>query len=253
MTTRDRGEGPANGARPDPILRQEALYVQIAGQVRSLIVSRQLQPGQRLPAERHLAQMLGVSRVPVREAMRTLSEQGLVEVRRGQGMFVASESLEMAVDRLTTMVLDQRNTLTELFAVRRLLEPSSARWAAVSADVGTALALRALVDEMRRAGAEDASNFERIEECDTKLHIEIARASGNRVLLRIMEAIRDLHRQQLETSQRYRDRVVQTVKDHGRIVEAIAAGDPVEAAAAMVDHLANSEAATNARLDESNG
>lgn len=235
-----------------PVLHQEALYEQIAGHVRGLIMSRRLRPGARLPAERQLAQILGVSRVPVREAMRTLSEQGLVEVRRGQGMYVASASLETAVDRIAKMVLDQRNTLTDLFAVRRLIEPASARWAASTGDPVAAFALRSIVEDMRRDGIDDPSNFERIEECDTRLHVEIARASGNRVVLRTMEAIRDLHRQQLETSLRYRDRVSETVHDHSRIVEAIAAGEPAEAAAAMVDHLANSEAATIARLDESN-
>src|SRR3954471_17291070 len=97
-----------------PVFGQEALYKRIAAHVRELIESEQLQPGERLPAERDLARMLGVSRVPIREAMRTLAAQGLVEIRRGQGMFVALQSVDATVDQLTSALLQQRDLLEEL-------------------------------------------------------------------------------------------------------------------------------------------
>jgi GntR family transcriptional regulator, transcriptional repressor for pyruvate dehydrogenase complex len=242
------------GAKEDaprfPLFHHEALYQRIAGHVRDLIVSEQLQPGERLPAERDLARMLGVSRVPIREAMRTLAAQGLVEIRRGQGMFVASNSVEATVDHLTNALLKQRDLLAELFAVRRLLEPASAQWAAARCDPGAVSRIEGLVEDMEQAGASNPPNYELIGERDTQLHIEIAVASENRVLVRIMQAIQDLHGEQLQTSLRYSDRVHETIKDHRRLVSAIAAGDPVEARSAMIDHLANSEAATMARIED---
>jgi GntR family transcriptional repressor for pyruvate dehydrogenase complex len=242
-------EPDAAAAARFPQLRHEALYQRIANHVRDLIVSEQLQPGERLPAERDLARMLGVSRVPIREAMRTLAAQGLVEIRRGQGMFVASTSVDATVDELTSALLKQRDLLAELFAVRRLLEPASAQWAAARRDPEDLERLERLVADMRRAGEQDPPDYETIGERDTQLHVEIAAASDNRVLVRIMQAIQDLHREQLETSLRYRDRVQSTLKDHAQIVRAIAAGDPVEARSAMLDHLANSEAAAMARIE----
>ena len=217
--------------------------------MRELIVTHQLLPGERLPAERDLARMLGVSRVPVREAMRTLAAQGLVEIRRGRGMFVASSSVEATVDELTKELLKQRDLLSELFAVRRLLEPASAQWAAARATEEDVATLVRLTDDMEAAGKEDPPNFERIGERDTQLHVQIAEVAENRVLVRIMQAIQDLHREQLETSLRYRDRVHETLHDHHRLVNAIAAGDPVEAREAMFDHLRNSERATMARIE----
>ena len=230
-------------------LRHEALYQRIANHVRELIESQQLQPGERLPAERDLARMLGVSRVPIREAMRTLAAQGLVDIRRGQGMFVATSSVEATVQELTQVLLKQHDLLAELFAVRRLLEPASAQWAAARADGEAIASLRQLIADMETADATDPPDYDTIGNRDTRLHVEIAAASENRVLKRMMQALQDLHMEQLETSLRYRDRVHETLKDHKRIVNAIAAGDPVEARSAMLDHLANSEAATMARLE----
>jgi GntR family transcriptional regulator, transcriptional repressor for pyruvate dehydrogenase complex len=245
----DAAPEPAAGSERFPVFRQEALYRRIAQHVRELIETKQLQPGERLPAERELARMLGVSRVPIREAMRTLSAQGLIEIRRGQGMFVASSSVDATVDQLTNALLKQRDLLAELFAVRRLLEPASAQWAAARRESDDLANLERLLEDMRQAGERNPPDYDTIGERDTQLHVEIAAASDNRVLVRIMQAIQDLHREQLETSLRYRDRVHDTLKDHRRIVRAIAAGDPVEARTAMLDHLANGEAATMARIE----
>ena len=82
-----------------------------------------------------------------------------------------------------------------------------------------------------------------------ELHIHIASSARNRVLVRIMQAIQDLHREQIETSLRYRDRVHETLDDHRRIVNAIQAGDPVQAGQAMTEHLDRSEAASMARIE----
>jgi GntR family transcriptional repressor for pyruvate dehydrogenase complex len=232
-----------------PELQRQALYQRIANHVRDLISSEQLHPGERLPAERELARMLGVSRVPIREAMRTLAAQGLIEIRRGQGTYVASTSVDATVDRLTHALLEQRDLLSELFAVRRLLEPASAHWAAMRRDPAHVAALESLLDEMRQAAEADPLDYDAVGQIDTELHVRVAAGSANRVLLRIMEAVQDLHREQIETSVRYRGRLETTLRDHSRILSAIAAGDPVEARAAMVDHLTTSEAATMARIE----
>ena len=239
--------------RPDdarfPRLKQEgALYKRIAEHVHELIVSEQLRPGDRLPAERELAEMLGVSRVPIREAMRSLAAQGLIEVRRGRGMFVA-ERIDAAVDEFTLTLLRHRDVLAELFAVRRLLEPASAQWAAVRAQPDEIEGMRRSVGEMEMLGEQDPPEYDAFGDRDVELHIHIAAAGHNRVLLRIMQAIQDLHRDQIETSLRYRDRVHETLDDHRRIVAAIEAGDPVLAGWAMSEHLERSEAASMARIE----
>lgn len=232
-----------------PNLDRGMLYKRIAGHVRGLIESRELRPGDRLPTERELASLLGVSRVPIREAMRTLAAQGLIEVRRGRGMFVAEPGIGPAIDELATVLLRQRGLFHELFAVRRLLEPPSAQWAAVRAQDHEIQNLIRLVDEMELAGTGPRPDFETIGLRDMQLHVSISICSGNRVMVRLLQAIQDLHREQLETSLRYSGRVAKTIADHRRIVDAIAVRDPVEAYSAMVDHLANSEVAAMRRLE----
>ena len=236
-----------------PSLGQEALYKRIATHVRELIENRELEPGERLPPERELARMLGVSRIPVREAMRTLAAQGLIEIRHGQGTFVAPRGVEAAVQELAGALLHQRHTFEELFAVRRLLEPASAQWAATRAGPAEVERLSRALDEMEAACAAEPPDYETIGEHDAQLHVQVAAATANRVLLRIMQAIQDLHEQQLETSLRFRGRLDRTLADHRRIVAAIAAGDPVEAGGAMLDHLDRGEAAALAGIDGLDG
>jgi len=69
-------------------VRPRRIYEDIVRQIQGLIAERQLQPGDRLPSERELAELLSVSRASVREALRVLSAMGLVEVRSGDGTFV---------------------------------------------------------------------------------------------------------------------------------------------------------------------
>jgi GntR family transcriptional repressor for pyruvate dehydrogenase complex len=246
------GQAAAGGlAAHFPVFGQEALYKRIAAHVRELIETKQLQPGERLPAERDLARMLGVSRVPIREAMRTLAAQGLIEIRRGQGMFVAVQAVDATIDQLTSALLQQRDLLEELFAVRMLLEPASAQWAAARGEPEEIAELRKTFADMTRAAEREPPDYEELGERDTQLHVQIAETSNNRVLVRIMQAIQDLHRQQIESSLRYRDRLDSTLRDHERIVRAIAAGDPVRARSAMLDHLAEAEAAAMARIEGS--
>jgi GntR family transcriptional regulator, transcriptional repressor for pyruvate dehydrogenase complex len=150
-----------------PTLEQQgALYERIAEHVRGLIEAEKLQPGERLPSERKLAEMLGVSRVPVREAMRILAAQGLVEIRRGQGVHVLSPDLNRTVDELTGVLLKQRDLLLELLAVRQLLEPPSAGWAADRAENGDRQDFERIVNEMEAASKADPPDYTTISERD---------------------------------------------------------------------------------------
>jgi GntR family transcriptional repressor for pyruvate dehydrogenase complex len=226
------------------------LYERTVAQLTELISERKLGPGDRLPTERELAQMLGVSRVPVRDAIRTLAAQGRVEVRRGSGTYVAARGMDATVEQ-AAIALESEDVFVDLFAVRRLLEPAAAQWAANRIDPEDAAKLERLVSEMEAVGRARTPDLNRIADLDSKFHVAVAAAGKNRVLLRLMEAIQDLHREQLETSSRYRGRLAETITDHRRIVDSLVARDPVGASLAMTDHLARSEAAHVKRLESS--
>jgi GntR family transcriptional regulator, transcriptional repressor for pyruvate dehydrogenase complex len=226
------------------------LYERTVRELTELISDRNLGPGDRLPTERELARMLGVSRVPVRDAIRTLAAQGRVEVRRGSGTFVAARGMEAAVEQAAT-ALQSEDVFADLFAVRRLLEPAAAQWAANRIDADGAARLEQLVSDMEAVGRGRTPDLNRMADLDAEFHVAVAAAGGNRVLLRLMEAIQDLHREQLETSSRYRGRLAETITDHRRIVDSVVARDPVGASLAMTDHLARSETAHFKRLESS--
>jgi DNA-binding FadR family transcriptional regulator len=160
------------------ISRPRRLYEQIAGQIGSFIHEEQLKPGMRLPAERDLAQQLGVSRPSVREALIALEAAGLVETRVGGGTFVRARPVRPG----GVFALDAGDDLgpgpLEQFEARRAVEPACAELAAVNASavdletLRSALArMTALIEEGRNPAAEHRS-----------FHVSLAEASRNGIL-----------------------------------------------------------------------
>lgn len=225
-----------------------SLRTRIERHVRELIETGAIAPGERLPTERELADRLGVSRVPIREAIRTLSAQGLIEVRERRGMFVAERDVEATVDELTEALLRQRVAFDELFAVRQLLEPASARWAAEHATAEGIATLREIHARMARATHADPPDRDTIRWCDHELHLALATCSGNSLLRRVLASIQGLHTEHVAGARRLIGRADEALEDHRRIIDAVAAGDPDAAEAAMVEHLARVGRANSWRI-----
>lgn len=231
-----------------PVKGKQTLYERIVDQIRTMITSSQLKPGDRLPSERELAERLGVSRVPIREAMKGLAAMGLLEVRHGSGIFVAHGAMDTAIDRLASALVSERHALDNLLQVRRLLEVEGAGWAAMEVDSDEALRLKRLVEQMDEYAQAPEPDWEALRMCDQEFHLCIARASRNTILLRIFEAIQDVYTQQLETTLSVPGRLKESLPEHHRILDAILANDVEEARAAMLAHLEGVERATHSRL-----
>src|SRR5580765_512084 len=105
-------------------VKTSRLYEQIVQQVEESILKGQLKPGDQLPAERDLAQSFGVSRTAVREAMKTLSEKGLVEAYSGRGTFVTNRTSRAMRQSLDLMIrVSQQEGSIHLAGLRQILEP----------------------------------------------------------------------------------------------------------------------------------
>jgi GntR family transcriptional regulator, uxu operon transcriptional repressor len=212
------------------------LYRQIAGQIAALIDNGEFPAGSRLPAERELATLLGVSRTSVREAIISLEIAGRVEVRVGSGIFVAEPGAAQIVG-----FIDEGPSPFELLAARHLIEGEIAALAAHSAKKTDLAGMRATVVRMR----DHADSFARRDAADREFHVRIAAATGNGSLALVVEGLWKQRRGKLWSrieayfhTVKMRDDVL---LDHAAIIEAIEQHDPEGARAAMHRHLARVE------------
>ena len=106
---------------------------EVFDQIKSAIETGKLKPGEKLPAERELMGQLGVSRVPIREALKLLSNMGLIETRQGGGSYVRALLSDRLLDPLGAIIADSAEKLFELVEVRREIETWSACYAAKEA------------------------------------------------------------------------------------------------------------------------
>src|SRR5277367_4338108 len=113
------------------VVRTSRLYEQIVQQIEDSVLNGTLKPGDQLPAERELAQRLGVSRTAVREAVKTLREKGLVEAYSGRGTFVTNGTSQATRQSLDLMIrVNQQEGSANLAELRLVLEPGIAALAA---------------------------------------------------------------------------------------------------------------------------
>jgi GntR family transcriptional regulator, uxu operon transcriptional repressor len=205
------------------------LYRQIAEQIAGLIESGEFTRGSRLPAERELATLLGVSRTSVREAVISLEIAGLVEVRVGSGIFVAGPA---AGDTRG----DDGPGPFELLDARKLVEGEIAALAATRAKPGDLAALQEAVAQMTA----HVDDFIIREEADHAFHLGIAKATGNGSLELVVEGLWSQRAELWGRMQRHfhtQALARQTIGDHAAILAAIAARDSGAARAAMHRHL----------------
>lgn len=211
---------------------------QVEDQIKAAILSGTLRAGERLPGELELAHQFGVSRTTVREALRSLATQGLIEKTPGAGggSFVRSadqSSLRSVVADSVHLLLTLGSIeFEEVAVVRQHLEVPSVRLAAANRTEDDLAELRGILDLQKSISVEDP----RVPTLDEQFHGTIARASGNRVLASFVSA---LHVQTEPVH--YLDLSPEvgrtTVRQHQQIVQAIADQDPDGSAQAMVDHL----------------
>jgi len=217
-----------------PIKPKERLYQEIVDQIQQQILSGALKPGDQIPAERDLAERFGVSRTAVREAIKSLTEKGLIEVFVGRGTFVTNLSPDRVVESMTLLLRNEPHNVASLQEARELLEIPTARLAAVRRTDAHVARLRAISAELE----EEHSISARLVDGDTEFHVELARATGNPVIVLLSQTIVAL----LRTERLYREdfdiaRLPTALADHREIVDAIADGDADRAAQAMSDHL----------------
>jgi DNA-binding FadR family transcriptional regulator len=226
-------EALVEGWRP---VKRTRTFEDVLAQIERRIAEDGLTAGDRLPAERQLAEQLGVSRSSVREAMRVLETLGVVSSQVGRGPDAGAVLISRPDSALTDLLRLHLGLasleLREVNDTRHMSEPGpAARPAAARADTSALAAALSGMDEERTA--------EEFVEHDTAFHCAIADASGNRLIAAIMRSLRDsMRRYAVEAVERLGDTSILRA-DHVRILEAIERGEADEAARAVSEHLAH--------------
>lgn len=226
--------GPGSRARPDtsglsaPAGRR--LYEQLEKLLREFVREQGLQPGDRLPSERALAEALRVSRVSLRQATVSLEVQGLLEVRHGGGIYVRSLSVDP--ERLK-MMLTRRRRLPDVLEAREAIECMLARLAAERRTEPEMAEIEAALQAMSGAVADGGIG----EAADRRFHQAIADAAHNPLLKDVMDALGDRIHETRLASLGEPGRPPRSLTDHARITEAIRAQNPRRAETAMRRHL----------------
>lgn len=230
---REDSEGPAaidwESLSPAPV----RLSASVAAQIEEMVASGQLQSGRRLPSERRLAELLGVSRGSVREAITELEVKGLVTRRPGSGTHIQRPSHSLFTGPIVSGGgLSDRET-TELLDLREAIEPAIAARAAERATPADVDVISALARAFENTGGD----VERRMQLDAEFHQAIARATQNTLLAglveRFMNALDATRRTTAQTESRFR----MSKSAHRRIAAAIANGDPDAAEREMLEHV----------------
>ena len=213
----------------EPIASSERLYVLVARRIADYIGQGNAQPGDKLPSERDLAERLNVSRPTVREAMIALEVSGVIEVRKGSGIYVASGGR-------SNPLRDEGIGPFHILELRLMVEPEAAALAAERMTPAQVQGLRDIVDDMART----AESPER-ETVDARFHVALAHGTENAAIVGTIEWLWNLRAQSAQSRGFHRtilsEGIYPVIDEHRAIVEAVASGSADAARQAMRDHL----------------
>ncbi len=223
------------------LYESKRLYQKVAAELKKRIADHEYAIGDRLPAERLIAEEMNVSRTVVREAIIMLEVEGLVDVRKGSGIHVVGT--EVRYQQALPESADDDEFLTagpfELLQARQLLESNIAEFAATQVTKQDILALQAIQETAQK---EDRA---RDSQWDKEFHIQVAKATQNSVLVTLVEKLWQ-HREQnpywRKLHEHIDDRAMESwCEDHEQILKALMRKDPKAAKLAMWQHLENTK------------
>jgi GntR family transcriptional repressor for pyruvate dehydrogenase complex len=223
----------------------------IATQLVELIEIQKLLPGDKLPPERQLAELLEVSRPSLREALHILQAQGVVQIKHGQGTFVQEP---VVAQELRASVMTKTHGLNELFDAREVLEVPAAKWAAEKATKEDIRLLRATLNQIDTITSIKPIDFDQLQALDAKFHLSIVGIAGNRFINQTLNVLQDVMRMSMETTLRLPGRSEISRNQHIEILAAIESGNGELASRLTLQHIsgARATALADAKLRENN-
>lgn len=202
----------------------------IVHRLEEMMLQGALRPGERLPPERDLAQLMAVSRTSVRQALAILKDRGLISVRAGSGSYAQSS---LVITDLAGSLATFKERVLEPLEVRQLLEPQTARLAAERAADQDIHLLSKLLDEQKNRFQAGRTFVEE----DIAFHRQIAQSANNKILLQVIDNVQLMLRDSRELSLATPDGARISLKGHTQIYEAICTRQPDLAYESMSKHI----------------
>jgi DNA-binding GntR family transcriptional regulator len=209
----------------NPILAQPALYEQVAERLRTRIFAHELEPGAWID-EQALAAEFGISRTPMREALKVLASEGLVDLKPRRGCYVSEPS---------------EQDLDDIFPVIALLEGRCAQEAALRATAADLTRLEAIHQQLEQSAA--ANDADRFFEANQAFHDALQELAGNRWLRQLIVDTRKVVKLTRRDSLRLEGRLKQSLAEHRSILGAVREGKGDQAGHLMHDHILSGRAA----------
>ncbi len=217
------------------VVRRQKVYEAVAEQIERLILKK-LKPGDKLPSERELADMLQVSRSSIRDAIRSLELLGMVEPRQGAGTIVC-ELVDPSIKPFAEALKRRQEMVGELLEFRKMLEPPLAGRAAKHINVELVAKMDDILKlQEKKVGAGEDAMAE-----DAAFHYCIALGSGNSVVLKVLDLVMDLLRDTRQRALQVPGRPEKSLAGHRRILTAIKHRDADAAESAMRRHIQDIE------------
>ena len=191
-------------------------------EIKGMLLSGELRPGDRLPPEKELSEKLGLSRSSLREAVKALELIRVLDVRRGDGTYVTSLEPRLLLEAMSFVVdLHEDASVLDLFEVRRILEPAAAELATRRAGPEDIAKLHDILSEVG-----DQTSVEELVAHDLKFHGFIADLSGNSYLRSILEGMSSSTlRARIWRGLTEQNAVARTLAEHQAIVDAMGSND----------------------------
>lgn len=169
----------------------QTLSQKIERKVEEAIRQKKLLPGTKLPSEKELCESFAVSRTALREALRRLSARGLIEIKKGSGMYVSEISIDDAIKSLNLyydLAFDS-NLIQQIIEVRRIFEPEIARAAALNRNDDDLKILKDNLSDLQKC---DPDNTQLEVDMINRFHMNLAKATGNPIVIISMEPVYSL-------------------------------------------------------------
>lgn len=214
-------------------IKQHRVSEEVAENLKLSILSGQFKPGEKLPSERDLSEQFQVSRVAIREALRTLENSGFITTRQGStgGAYVTDLTFEYLVNAFLDLFLADKISIPELHQVRILIEPEVARLAALKITPEYAQRLMEALEIEELPIASLSVDVDRKQ----RVHFILAEMCENRFFEALMRSLLKLTKKVIEAVNPDPDYVHPTGM-HRSVVEAVVAGNPEAASEAMKKH-----------------